>query len=79
MSNLERYNTVFTSVFNVELDALTNDFSSETVDNWDSITQLSLVTDIEDEFDIMLDTEDILEFKSYEIGKKIVAKYEIEL
>ncbi len=79
MSNLERYNTVFTTVFNVELDALNNDFSSEAVDNWDSITQLSLVTDIEDEFDIMLDTEDILEFKSYEIGKKIVAKYNIEL
>jgi len=79
MSNLKRYNTVFTTVFNVELDALNNDFSSETVDNWDSITQLSLVTDIEDEFDIMLDTEDILEFKSYEIGKKIVGKYNIEL
>jgi acyl carrier protein len=79
MSNLERYNTVFTSVFNVEQGALNNNFSSETVDNWDSITQLSLVTEIEDEFDIMLDTEDILEFKSYEIGKKIVSKYDIQL
>ena len=79
MTNLERYNTVFTSVFNVEQGTLNADFSSETVDNWDSITQLSLVTEIEDEFDIMLDTEDILEFKSYEIGKKIVSKYDIEL
>jgi acyl carrier protein len=79
MTNLERYNTVFTSVFNVELGTLNAEFSSETVDNWDSITQLSLVTEIEDEFDIMLDTEDILEFKSYEIGKKIVSKYDIEL
>lgn len=79
MTNLERYNTVFTSVFNVEQGTLNAEFSSETVDNWDSITQLSLVTEIEDEFDIMLDTEDILEFKSYEIGKKIVSKYDIEL
>ena len=34
---------------------------------------------VEDEFDIMLDAEDILEFTSYENAKKVLAKYEIEL
>ncbi len=79
MSNLEKYNGVFTAIFNVDASVLNADFNVESVDNWDSITQLSLVTEIEDTFDIMLDTEDILEFKSYELGKTIVEKYGVAL
>ena len=36
---------------------------------------------IEDEFDIMMDTDDIIDFSSYEKGKEILAKddYGVEL
>lgn len=78
MSVLANYNSVFCSVFNIEESVLSDDFSSTSVDNWDSITQLSLVTAMEDSFDIMLDPEDILNFKSYAIGKEIVAKYGVK-
>ena len=77
MSTLEKYNSVFATVFNVKEDVLSDDFSAKSVDNWDSITQLSLVTAMEDIFDIMLDTEDILGFTSYATGKEIVTKYGI--
>lgn len=77
MSTIEKYNAVFASAFNVNETILNDDFSSESVDNWDSITQLSLVTAMEDTFDIMLDPEDILNFKSYTVGKEIVVKYGI--
>jgi acyl carrier protein len=77
MSTIEKYNSVFASVFNVSETILNDDFSSTSVDNWDSITQLSLVTAMEDIFDIMLDPEDILNFKSYAVGKEIVVKYGI--
>jgi acyl carrier protein len=79
MSNLDKLNKVFTEVFELEKNQLGSDFSIDNVDNWDSVTQLSLVSDIEDEFDIMLDSEDILEFKSYDAAKAIVAKYDINL
>ena len=80
MNNLKRYNNVFFSVFDIkEEEVLKNDFSVDSVDNWDSITQLSLVTEMEEEFDIMFDTEDILELRSYEIGKEILKKYDINL
>ena len=79
MTNLDKLNKVFTEVFEVNEDQLDSDFSLENVDNWDSVTQLSLVSDIEDEFDIMLDSEDILEFKSYDIAKQIVSKYDVNL
>ncbi len=54
-------------------------FDNKTVDDWDSVRQLSLTSAVEDVFDIMLDPEDILDFTSYENAKTILAKYEIAL
>ena len=79
MSNLEKLNRIFCEVFSSEEGALDSDFNKNTVERWDSIHQLSLTSTIEDEFDIMLDAEDILEFTSYDNAKAILAKYEIEI
>jgi acyl carrier protein len=79
MTNLEKLNSIFCEVFSVEASALNSEFNKCTVEGWDSVHQLSLTSSIEDEFDIMLDAEDILEFTSYDNAKKILAKYEIEL
>ena len=79
MTNLEKLNSIFCEVFSVEETALNGEFNKCNVAGWDSVRQLSLTTAIEDEFDIMLDAEDILDFTSYDNAKKILAKYEIEL
>ena len=79
MTNLEKLNAVFCEVFSVEISALGSDFDKNSVEGWDSVRQLSLTSSVEDEFDIMLDPEDILNFTSYDNAKSILAKYEIEL
>ena len=79
MTNLEKLNSIFCEVFNVKKSALDNGFDKCNIEGWDSVRQLSLSTAVEDEFDIMLDAEDILEFTSYDNVKRILAKYEIEL
>ena len=79
MTNLEKLNSIFCEVFSVDVSALGSNFNKDSVEGWDSVHQLSLTSTIEDEFDIMLDAEDIIEFTSYENAKKILAKYEIEL
>lgn len=79
MTNLEKLNNIFVEVFNVEVSALGADFDNKSVDGWDSVRQLSLTSSIEDEFDIMLDPEDIIGCNSYEGAKQILVKYEIEL
>lgn len=79
MKNIERLNLIFCEVFSVELSALNSGFDNKNVEGWDSVRQLSLTSAVEDEFDIMLDPEDILNFTSYENAKAILAKYEIEL
>ena len=79
MTNIEKLNKIFCEVFSVEESALNSNFNKCIVDGWDSVHQLSLTSAVEDEFDIMLDAEDILEFTSYENAKKVLVKYEIEL
>ena len=66
-------------MFSVEETALNSEFDNKSVEGWDSVRQLSLTSSVEDEFDIMLDPEDILEFISYNKTKIILAKYNIEL
>ena len=66
-------------MFSVEASALNSEFNKSTVEGWDSVHQLSLTSAIEDEFDIMLDAEDILEFTSYDNAKAVLAKYDISL
>jgi acyl carrier protein len=77
METLIKYNNVFITIFKTTESELNENFEAKAVDNWDSITHLSLVTALEDEFDIMIDTEDLLALRSYEIGKQILAKYDV--
>lgn len=77
--NKEKYDSAFVEVFAVTPDMLSDDFSRETVDAWDSVHQLNIVALIEEAFDLMFEPEDIMGFTSYKAGKEILKNYEIEL
>ena len=77
-TNIERLNHIFCEVFSINESKLNDKFNKCYIEGWDSIHQLSLTSAIEDEFDILLDAEDILDFTSYENAKSILRKYQIE-
>lgn len=77
MNNLEKYNEIFTRLFSVEESELNEEFTFAAVDKWDSLLHMTLISELEDTFDIMLDTEDILHFGGYVNGKTILKKYDI--
>lgn len=79
MSNIEKYNNAFVEVFGVEESLLGANFNKDSVDGWDSVHQLNIIALLEESFDIMFDPEDIMELTSYEKGKELLAKYEVEL
>ena len=79
MESLEKYNEAFVEVFGVIADALNDNFCKETVEEWDSVHQLGVVSALEDAFDIMFDPEDIMELTSYAKGKEILQKYDVNL
>jgi acyl carrier protein len=77
MENLEKYNDAFVQVFGAKFEELNDNYGKETVEDWDSVHQLSLVAQFEEAFDIMFDPEDIMELTSYAKGKEILAKYDV--
>lgn len=79
MTNLEQYNAIFVEVFGVSIELLGDNFSKETVSEWDSVHQLNIISLLEETFDLMLDPEDIMACTSYNAGKEILAKNGIEL
>lgn len=79
MTNIEKYNDIFVQVFGADIAQLGDNFSKETVDAWDSVHQLNIISLLEETFDLMLDPEDIMACTSYNAGKEILAKNDIEL
>lgn len=78
MTNLEKYNAAFCETLNVEEDQLV-DLKYQAIPEWDSVGHMSLVAAIEDAFDIMMETDDIIDLSSYAKGKEILKKYDVEI
>ncbi len=79
MDNLKKLNEIFKEVFAVDDAALGEHLNREEVAEWDSIHQLSLLSYIEDSFDIMLDGDDALGIVSYEGCKELLtSKYDVQ-
>lgn len=79
MENLEKYNNAFVQVFGAKAEELNDNYGKDTVGEWDSVHQLSLIAELEEAFDIMLDPEDIMEMTSYANGKTLLKKYEVNI
>ena len=79
MENLEKYNNAFVQVFGAKVEELNDNYGKETVEEWDSVHQLSLIAELEEAFDIMFDPEDIMEMTSYAKGKELLRKYDVEI
>lgn len=78
MTNLEKYNQAFIDCFEVSVEQLEG-LKYQDVSSWDSVGHMNLMAIIEEAFDIMMDTEDIIDFSSYEKGKEILKKYDVAI
>lgn len=73
MTNIEKYTKVFVDTFEVTPEAAVG-LKYQDIEAWDSVGHMGLISALEDAFDIMMDTDDIIDFNSYEKGKEILAK-----
>lgn len=78
MTNLEKYDTAFQAALHISQDRLP-ELSYQDIKEWDSVGHMGLISELEDVFDIEMDMEDIIDFSSYEKGKEILKKYDVEI
>jgi acyl carrier protein len=78
MNNLEKYNEAFIMCFQINEEQLSN-LVYQAVPTWDSIGHMSLISALEERFDIMIETDDMIDFSSYAKGKDILKKYNVTI
>jgi len=49
----------------------------QSISEWDSVGHMALVAGLEEAFDIMLDTDDIIDMSSVAKAKEILGKHDI--
>ncbi len=77
MKNMEKYTQVFVEMFGKSVDEVKKLHYQDIIE-WDSVGHMTLVSSLEDTFDIMMETDDIIDFESYEKGIEILKKYNVD-
>lgn len=78
MTNKEKYVNAFVESLEISADQLEG-LKYQEIEAWDSVGHMGLIAAIEDAFDIMMDTDDIIDFNSFEKGMELLKKYDIEI
>ena len=77
MTNKEKYDQVFIDSFSITADQLNENLVYQSVQQWDSIGHMGMVAALEEAFDIMMETDDIIDFGYYNKGVELLAKYNV--
>lgn len=59
----EKLNEIFSDVFDEEL-TVTRDTTSSDIEEWDSLTHITLISEVEDAFDMKFAMKDVLGMKN---------------
>ena len=77
-SNIEKYENAFIECFDIEKSMLNEELKYESIPEWDSVGHMTMISNLEEVFDIVMEMDDIIDFSSFEIGKEILKKYKID-
>ena len=70
--------SVFSEVLGIER-ALVNDaLTYNSIKEWDSVAHMALIAALEENFEIMMETDDVIDMSSVAKAKQILAKYGVE-
>ena len=61
MNNEEKYDEVFINSFSLKQSDLDDNLVYESVPEWDSVGHMGMIAELEETFDIMLETDDIID------------------
>ena len=78
MNNKQKYDQAFMESFSIDESVLSDDLIYNSIPEWDSVGHMSLIAELEEVFDIMMEMDDIIDFSSYKKGFELIAKYEVE-
>ena len=79
MSNLEKYINACVEGLGVDESDVNSKLEYQSVPEWDSVGHMGLISELEEAFGIEMETDDIVDFNSYDTGIGILKKYKVEM
>ncbi len=77
MNNEQKLTQAFVNALGIEQPSVTDELTYNTIPQWDSTAHMVLIAELENTFDVMLDTDDIIDMSSVAQAKVILAKYDV--
>ncbi len=71
----EKLKNAFTQALGIDENIVRDSLAYQSIPQWDSITHMILISEIESAFDISLETDDVIDMSSFEKAREIVKKY----
>ena len=78
MSSKEKYRDIFIQSLSIDEKKFNEKIKYNEIPEWDSIGHMTLMSSLEEKFSISMDTDDIVDFSSFEKGIKILEKYGVK-
>ena len=78
MSSKEKYRGIFIQSLSIDEKKFNEKIKYNEIPEWDSIGHMTLMSSLEEKFSISMDTDDIVDFSSFEKGMKILEKYGVK-
>lgn len=75
MPNRQKLEHAFRQGLGLDEDYIVEDLEYRSIPEWDSIAHMALVAEIEDAFDVMLPTDDVIALSSYKVCIEILNKH----
>jgi acyl carrier protein len=73
--NDQRLKKCFVETLGLPPETVTDSLTYNSIKQWDSVGHMSLVAALENEFNVMLDTDDIIAMSSVAVARQILAKH----
>jgi len=71
MENL-KLKQIMSTVFDVPLETITDDASSDNIENWDSLRHLNLILALEEEFGVTIPDEEVGNMVNYKLIELVI-------
>ena len=72
---LDDLKALFAEFLDLPIDTDWSEVRYQETESWDSLAHMSIVGELEDRLDIMLDTDDVIDMSTFDIAVQILGKY----
>lgn len=71
----DRLKAAFADALQIPADTVQDDLAYRSIPQWTSVAHMALIAAIEEQFDIMIDTDDVIDMSSFAKARQIVTRY----